>query len=201
MQQHQIIEDPGFAPSFSYYSSYNKTSRAVAKVISEEEAARSNKKGHLDGQDFEFSLVLSDEESNSRGWSVFKHDILVNDHQIPSPLEDSSSYSSSEADEMESPSSRIKCKKSSSTGSGSKRGILRFLLRRSNSECKGDSLKQKRNLGEITKVGERWKAQTPVHEQFYVQRRAENEVGKRKSYLPYRKDLVGLFAGKKIFPF
>ncbi|KAJ0433099.1 hypothetical protein HanRHA438_Chr17g0809131 [Helianthus annuus] len=201
MQQHQIIEDPGFAPSFSYYSSYSKTSRAVAKVIREEEAARFHQNGHLEGQDFEFSLVLSDEESKSRGWNVFKRDTLVHDRQIPSPLEDSSSYSSSEANEMESPSSRIKCKKSSSTGSGSKRGILRFLLRRSNSECKGDSLKQKRNLGEVTKVGGRWKAQTPVHEQFYVQKRAENEVGKKKSYLPYRKDLVGLFAGKKIFPF
>ncbi|MFS8017386.1 hypothetical protein Hanom_Chr15g01379781 [Helianthus anomalus] len=154
-------------------------------------------------------------------------------------LDESSSYSSSEIDELENiPSGTFcvwrpnitgetdtssavmaKCKKSSSTGSGSKRWRIRYLLRRSNSEGKermvllsseqkgssSEVSKQKRSSGEVLKVAGRWKAGTPVHEQFYVQRRAENEVGKRKSYLPYRKDLVGLFANVnglgKMLPF
>ncbi|KAI3699803.1 hypothetical protein L2E82_44349 [Cichorium intybus] len=48
----------------------------------------------------------------------------------------------------------------------------------------------------VSKVAGRLKAQTPVHEQFYVQRRAENEVGKRKSFLPYRQ--VGLFTNVNV---
>ncbi|KAK9052414.1 hypothetical protein SSX86_029043 [Deinandra increscens subsp. villosa] len=131
----------------------------------------------------------------------------------------SSSYSSTESEESESLRSTrsgssslpgvTKCKKSSSTGSGSgsgsKRWIFRYLLRRSNSEGKqpkkADSPKLKRISGEVSKTGGRWKAETPVHEQFYVQRRAENESGKRKSFLPYRKNLVGLVGMGKMLPF
>ncbi|KAK1438835.1 hypothetical protein QVD17_04646 [Tagetes erecta] len=127
----------------------------------------------------------------------------------------SSSSSSSEADDVQSPRSRSYCvwmpkadggsspvakttwKKSNSTGSsGSKRWIFRYLLRRSNSEGKKpmvllsskklDSPKLKGKSREVLK------AQSP--EEFYAQRRAENEAGKRKSYLPYRTDVVGLFA-------
>ncbi|KAK9052413.1 hypothetical protein SSX86_029042 [Deinandra increscens subsp. villosa] len=129
----------------------------------------------------------------------------------------SSSYSSSESESPRSTRSGLsspsvtKCKKSSSTGSGSgsgsgsKRWIFRYLLRRSNSEGKqpkkAGSPKHKRISGEVSKTGGRWKAETPVHEQFYVQRRAENESGKRKSFLPYRKDLVGLVGMGKMLPF
>ncbi|CAH1413002.1 unnamed protein product [Lactuca virosa] len=108
-----------------------------------------------------------------------------------------------------------KCKKSSSTGSGSKRWSIRCLLRRSNSEGKEpmvlltpkkvDSPKQKRNSGEVSKVAGRPKVQTPVRELFYVRRRAENEMVTRKSYLPYRQDLVGFFSNfngiRKMLPF
>ncbi|KAJ0433100.1 hypothetical protein HanIR_Chr17g0866521 [Helianthus annuus] len=181
MQQQEIIEDPGFAPSFSCYSHDSITSRAVAKAINDENEV------NVDDKDFEFSLG----------------NLFIGERE---------EFSSLEADELDSPPSGTycewmpkaditKCKKSNSTGSGSKKGMFWYLLRRSNSEGKEsmvlkkvDSPKQKRNLGEVTKVGGRWKAQTPVHEQFYVQRRAENEVEKRRSYLPYRKDLVGLFA-------
>ncbi|KAD0007808.1 hypothetical protein E3N88_30288 [Mikania micrantha] len=248
MEQHhqKIIEDSGFAPSFSYYSSDGKTSTAIAKVIREEDEekfARIHENGDVEGDDFEFSLVLSDDEVSidTLGWTVFpvsdRH-LLVTDREInktdassaiTDPLEklfigeseDSSSYSSSEADELDihrsgryclwrpkadggSSPLMNKCKKSSSTGSGSKRWIFRYLLRRTNSEGKqptallsskkADTPKQKRNSGEVSKIGRRWKPETPVHEQFYVQKRAENEFEKRKTYLPYRKDLVGLFA-------
>ncbi|CAI9277086.1 unnamed protein product [Lactuca saligna] len=114
-----------------------------------------------------------------------------------------------------SPSRMNKCKKSSSTGSGSKRWSIRCLLRRSNSEGKEpmvllnpkkvDSPKQKRNSGEVSKLAGRLKVQTPVHELFYVRRRAENEVVTRKSYLPYRQDLVGFVSNvngiRKMLPF
>ncbi|KAI3665956.1 hypothetical protein L6452_44591 [Arctium lappa] len=155
--------------------------------------------------------------------------LFIDEHEESS----SNSYSSSsEADELESVPSgsycvwrpksdgrssslMTKCKKSSSTGSGSKRWSIRYLLRRSNSEGKEpmlfvtskkiESPKQRRNSGEVSGVSRRLKAETPVHEQFYVQKRAENEIVKRKSYLPYRQDLVGLFANNnrmgKMLPF
>ncbi|CAI9263574.1 unnamed protein product [Lactuca saligna] len=147
--------------------------------------------------------------------------------------EESSLYSSWEEEESESLHSKTccmwrlkvnggslpcmsKCKKSSSAGSRTKRWSIRyFFLWRSNSEgkepvvfmnpTKVNSTKQKRNSGEVLKVAGRLKVQTPVHELFYVQRRAENEVVRRKSYLPYKQDLVGFFSNVKgmgkILPF
>ncbi|KAI3699806.1 hypothetical protein L2E82_44354 [Cichorium intybus] len=268
MQQQGKIDGSGISgisPSFSCYSSDSLTSMAVAKVIREEAAARFNEFGDVDVEDFEFSLVLSDEEvsteeNDSRGWStvfpVFNRDLLVKeeeDREVKSKdneidvsasvtnslrklfideRDESSSCSSSEADESESPHTKAycvwrpkadggsspsmtKCKKSSSTGSVSKRWSIRYLLRRSNSERKEpmvlltpkkiDSPKQRRNSGEVSKVAGRLKAQTPLHEQFYVQKRAESEVVKRKTYLPYRRDLVGFFSNVngmgKMLPF
>ncbi|KAI3824008.1 hypothetical protein L1987_05455 [Smallanthus sonchifolius] len=254
------IEDSESSPGFNCYSSASLTSRSIAKVIREEQAAQFHKINDVEDEEFEFSFALSEEdvsvnEIDSRRctvFPVFNRDLLTNDevdHEnkakddeidvtnqlrklfVDDPKE-SSSYSSSEVDELENlPSGTYcvwrpkaeggsspvmsKCKKSSSTGSGSKRWRIRYLLRRSNSEGKepmvllapkkADSSKLKRNSGEVLKVAGRWTAQTPVHEQFYVQRRAENEIGKRKSYLLYRKDLVGLFANVngmgKMLPF
>ncbi|GJY42924.1 reverse transcriptase domain-containing protein [Tanacetum coccineum] len=143
----------------------------------------------------------------------------------------SSSYSSSseseEANEMENiPSGRFcvwrrnlssgssspqmtKCKKSSSTGSRTKRWSIRYLLKRSNSECNVKPMallsSNKKVESPKHKVTGRLKVQRPVHEQFYVQRRAENEIVKKKSFLPYRQNLVGLFANingmGKMLPF
>ncbi|XP_076928985.1 uncharacterized protein LOC143593152 [Bidens hawaiensis] len=210
--------DSGSSPSFSCYSSSDSiTSTAIAKVISEEHAARLH---IIDDQDFEFGLVLNDEiaffplfNRNSKDHETDASSITgAFEKLLIDQPEESSSCSSSEADELEHlPSGTFcvshmtRCKKSSSTGSGSKRWRFRYFLRRSNSEGKEPmvlltSKKEKRNPGEVSKV-----AQTPVHEQFYVQRRAENEVGKRKSYLPYMKDLVGLFGNVngmgKMLPF
>ncbi|KAM7509131.1 hypothetical protein LguiA_019584 [Lonicera macranthoides] len=111
-----------------------------------------------------------------------------------------------------------RCKKSNSTGSISKRWNLRHLLRRSNSEGKESPLvfltpknegeksgngekveisKERRNDG--VKVAGKVKAKgigekLSAHEVFYVRNRAMKEGDKRKSYLPYRQDLVGFFA-------
>ncbi|KAG5527252.1 hypothetical protein RHGRI_028224 [Rhododendron griersonianum] len=112
-----------------------------------------------------------------------------------------------------------RCQKSNSTGSASKRWKLRdlLLLRRSNSDGKGSSFvfltpkstatdvketedsKERRNSGEAGKgkakgAGGGGEKAVSAHEVFYVRNRASKEVDKRKSYLPYRKDLVGFFA-------
>ncbi|KAM7506623.1 hypothetical protein LguiA_017076 [Lonicera macranthoides] len=108
-----------------------------------------------------------------------------------------------------------RCNKSRSTGSTSKRWRFRDLLRRSNSdgkdsfvfltpknrELKAEDSKERRKsvdagklAGKVnTKVtGER--ASASAHEAFYVRNRAMKEGDKRKSYLPYKQDLVGFFA-------
>ncbi|KAI3699805.1 hypothetical protein L2E82_44353 [Cichorium intybus] len=256
MEQQGKIKGLGLSPSFSFYTSDTSTSMAAAKFIREEQAARFHEFGDVDEGDFEFPLEFSDDEISaneidSRGWTVFpvfNRDLLVKDEvktkddeihasdSITSPLrklkiderEESTSCSSSEADELEALPSGTYCvwkpkadggsspdlskiKKSSSTGSGSKRWGIRYLLRRSNSEGKEpvvlltpkkvDSPKQKRNSGEVSKVAGRLKSQTPL--QFYMEKRAENEAGKRKSFLPYRQ--VGLFTNvsglAKMIPF
>ncbi|KAL7608960.1 hypothetical protein Lser_V15G13182 [Lactuca serriola] len=246
MEQQGDIEGSGSSPSFSFYASDTSTSMAIAKVIREE--ARFNEFGDSDEDDFRFSLDLSEEEVSakeidSRGWIVFplfNRDLVVKDEVkskdneihasdslrklfIDEP-EESSSCSSSEADELEALPSGTYCvwrpkteggssavmtkiKKSSSTGSLLKKWKLRYMLRRSNSEGKDPVVlltpKQKRNSGEVSKVAGKSKVQTPVHELFYVRKRAENEVGKRKSFLPYRQ--VGLFTNVngmgKMLPF
>lgn len=123
-----------------------------------------------------------------------------------------------------------RCKKSNSTGSVSKRWKLRDLIRRSNSagkdafvfltpkntEHKAEKIehveksKEKRNSGDAvklkTKGGEKVSPSSSAHEAFYVRNRASKEGDKRKSYLPYRQDLVGFFAnvngmGKSFPPF
>ncbi|KAL8248697.1 hypothetical protein R6Q59_005565 [Mikania micrantha] len=261
MHPQGTIEESESSPSFNCYSSETSTSISIAKVIREEQQASQFHEIEDEDFEFSLLVDkdVSEKQVNSRGWTafpVFNRGLLVNDEvyreinakddeidasfSITGSLaklfvddpDESSSYSSSEVDELENlPSGTFcvwrpktdgesspvmsKCKKSSSTGSGSKRWRIRYLLRRSNSEGKepmvllasknADGSKLKRNSGEVSKVAGRWKAQTPVHEQFYVQRRAENEIGKRKSYLPYRKDLVGLFANVngmgKMLPF
>lgn len=117
-----------------------------------------------------------------------------------------------------------KCKKSKSTGSLSKRWPrIRDLLRRSNSDGKDSVLfltpkkaienetGKAKNSGEVVKTAGKLKqkkgsltggdkgspAAAAAHQSlYYVQNKAGKEADKnrRKSYLPYRQDLVGFFA-------
>ncbi|KAL6960596.1 hypothetical protein U1Q18_038360 [Sarracenia purpurea var. burkii] len=160
---------------------------------------------------------------------------------------DPPSSSSSEADELEGiapgtycvwkpelvEASPSRCKKSSSTGSASKRWKIRDLLRRSNSEGKDsfvfltpknkekkaakteivESFKERRDFGDAVKGAGKAKAKritaggekvpSSAHELFYIRSRASKEGERRKSYLPYRQDLVGFFAsvGRTFPPF
>ncbi|KAF6165583.1 hypothetical protein GIB67_022754 [Kingdonia uniflora] len=99
------------------------------------------------------------------------------------------------------------CNKSNSTGSQSKRWRFRDILHRSNSDGAKDTYvflsatsKKKDEKLEVVKekkkivvVAEK-KVQLSAHELHYVRNRAVREGDKKKSYLPYRQDLVGFFA-------
>ncbi|KAG6394207.1 hypothetical protein SASPL_144788 [Salvia splendens] len=132
------------------------------------------------------------------------------------------SCSSSEADELESvpagtycvwcPNppdlpSPTRCKKSRSTGSASTRWKFRDLMRRSKSDGKESLVfltpknRDEKLPAEIPKKlkgkggnssGSGATARS-AHEALYVRNRAVNEVDRKKSYLPYRRDLVGFF--------
>ncbi|KAI3463004.1 hypothetical protein Pfo_019667 [Paulownia fortunei] len=103
------------------------------------------------------------------------------------------------------------CKKSKSTGSASKRWKLRDLLRRSKSDGKESFVfltpkhreeKSDKSIQPSKKANEKGSSSvsgggpgsTSAHEAFYVRNRAMKEGDKKKSYLPYRQDLVGFFA-------
>ncbi|GFP99723.1 hypothetical protein PHJA_002116400 [Phtheirospermum japonicum] len=106
------------------------------------------------------------------------------------------------------------CKKSKSTGSASRRWKLRDLMRRSKSDGKdsfvfltpkhkeeksGKSIeatnKADGKLGLRSASGGGGPAGSPsAHEAFYVRNKAMKEGEKKKSYLPYRRELVGFFA-------
>ncbi|KAK4771757.1 hypothetical protein SAY86_013532 [Trapa natans] len=115
-----------------------------------------------------------------------------------------------------------RCKKSNSTGSCSKRWRFRDLLRRSNSDGKDSSVfltpttsifaskeprheapppKEKRALNSEAKYPAKGKppakdrVSASAHGAFYARNRAAvKENDRRRSYLPYRRDLVGFFA-------
>lgn len=112
-----------------------------------------------------------------------------------------------------------RCKKSNSTGS-SKRWRFRDLLPRSNSEGKdtfifltssgsskkrvekskpNDVSKEVRTSSEVkvtgTSIGKGFAGENAsAHEMHYVRSRAVKTVDRRRSFLPYRQDLVGFFA-------
>lgn len=132
------------------------------------------------------------------------------------------------------PESPGQCKKSKSTGSSSKRWRIRDLLRRCNSDGKDSFVfltplssskkmetdnkveklnKEKKSSGSSSDSGAvagagkgKAKGVENAHEVFYVRNRKLKEGEKRRSFLPYRQDLVGFFTnvnamGKAFPPF
>ncbi|XP_068638196.1 uncharacterized protein [Aristolochia californica] len=110
------------------------------------------------------------------------------------------------------PSSPDRCKKSNSTGS-SKRWRFRDLLHRSSSDGKetflflspsaaGKDGRVEAVKGKKVAAGEARKAKSSdkagpmvsAHELHYVRNRAIKEGDRRRSFLPYRQDIVGFFA-------
>lgn len=111
------------------------------------------------------------------------------------------------------PESPSRCRKSKSTGSASKRWKFLDLLRRSNSDGKEsyvfltpkDREEQpdknersksvlKQNSGKSKAKGVPASPSLSAHEAFYARNRAIKQSDKKKSYLPYRQNLVGFFA-------
>lgn len=216
------IDELGFCPSFNCYSSDSVASTAAIKI--------SNQLQQEQIDDFEFSLdefaSKNIDSENQKVFPLFNRDLLNEEIDCTNSLgklfinerEENESESSFSSDDNESEAEPVfcvwrpktdssssplsKCKKSSSTGSGSKRWRIRDLLRRSNSEGKEPMVlltnkkvqinEKKRRSGEVAVVS--GKLKPSVHELFYVQQRAKREDGKRKSYLPYRQGLVGLFS-------
>ncbi|KAG4193433.1 hypothetical protein ERO13_A07G221000v2 [Gossypium hirsutum] len=151
-------------------------------------------------------------------------DLFIGDRDIPFSL----SSSSSEADELEglpadtycvwkpkqSPeSSPNSCKKSTSAGSSSSSKRWRFikdLLKRSNSAGnvsssssfsflnldKNEEKVNEKTAKATTKVKRDEKS--PAAKSFYVGNKVLKEGDKRRSYLPYRQDLVGIFSNIKV---
>ncbi|KAK7395671.1 hypothetical protein VNO78_16236 [Psophocarpus tetragonolobus] len=108
-----------------------------------------------------------------------------------------------------------KCKKSKSTGSSSvKKWKLLNLLRRSNSEGEESLMflapsparvpeKKKVNArlsfdgaGKSLAGGGEKKAAVSAHEALYVRNRELRSIGKKKSFLPYKPNLVGFCTGR-----
>ncbi|KAK5820420.1 uncharacterized protein LOC108484541 [Gossypium arboreum] len=151
-------------------------------------------------------------------------DLFIGDRDIPFSL----SSSSSEADELgglpadtycvwkpkQSPeSSPNSCKKSTSAGSSSSSKRWRFikdLLKRSNSAGnvsssssfsflnldKNEEKVNEKTAKATTKVKRDEKS--PAAKSFYVGNKVLKEGDKRRSYLPYRQDLVGIFSNIKV---
>ncbi|MFS8011278.1 hypothetical protein Hanom_Chr14g01307071 [Helianthus anomalus] len=201
MQHEQQLDDLGFCPSFSCYSSNTLASTAATRIsnqLQQQSAA---------DEEFEFSFHLG--ENCLPIQNELGHKPVVEKEEEEETIHCSETASSSSESEGESPavfcvwrnrtdagaSPLSKCKKSGSTGSGSRRWRISDLLRRSNSEGllsqkKVEAAKRKGGSGEVTVVGGRVKPS--IHELLYVQR-GKGEGGKRKSYLPYRQGLVGFF--------
>ncbi|XVF58074.1 hypothetical protein PTKIN_Ptkin07bG0033000 [Pterospermum kingtungense] len=119
-------------------------------------------------------------------------------------------------------SSPNRCKKSKSTGSSSSKRwrLIKDLLKRSNSDgnvsassdlltgfdkskvekkheektSKKTATKNKKSECEVTAMKMKRVEKASAHEVFYVRNKALKEGDKRRSYLPYRRDLVGIFS-------
>ncbi|KAI9177899.1 hypothetical protein LWI28_020432 [Acer negundo] len=168
---------------------------------------------------FNRDLLLNDEQRHALEEEIRfpLKKLFIDDRDCPP-----SSSSSSEVDELEGVpeetycawtprrsstdlASPNRCEKSNSTGSSStsssKRWLkFRDLLKRSNSEGKDPYVflsKPKTNADSNSKEKKPVKKtgkQVSAHEAFYVKNRAIKEGDKKRSYLPYRRDLVGFFA-------
>ncbi|KAF5739622.1 hypothetical protein HS088_TW12G00831 [Tripterygium wilfordii] len=110
-----------------------------------------------------------------------------------------------------------RCKKSNSTGSCSKRWRFRDLLKRSISDGKAGSLVfvnaegEKRTRvkasaaatagGGALKIKVKGETAAAAHKAIYVKNKAAKGGDKRRSYLPYRQELLSFFSHKNFLPF
>lgn len=167
-----------------------------------------------------------DESLRAAAVTTRLREFLLRDRE-DSPIQVYSSSSSDEEEEEEHELDRVSSvidrpwtpekspnggwRKSKSTGSStsstttcSRRWIIKDLLKRSYSEGKqslkflnANSINRERNRDESSR---KKKEKVSAHEKFYLKNKAEKEEEKRKSYLPYKQDLVGFFFNRKTIP-
>ncbi|KAF5730849.1 hypothetical protein HS088_TW19G00449 [Tripterygium wilfordii] len=205
--------DDGTVSDSNFYD-FSTGSCEQPEQESHDEKNDNNDEDESDGE-FEFSIVSRDREFIP----ITADDIFYNGQIRPLFSEEreltSTSCSSSEADELDGAepgtycvwtpkkageSSPRMCKKSGSTGS-SKRWKFRDLLNRSHSDGKDTfvflaSINNNKKAGEAkqrTPVSNAKEAKGGVEEESVKLNRAVKESEKRRSYLPYRQDLVGVF--------
>ncbi|KAL1187730.1 hypothetical protein V5N11_017122 [Cardamine amara subsp. amara] len=198
-------------------------------LISENSAVKPNDGKH--NLIFETSSAVKSDDISSEKTVIITplKDLFIRERNEQPPQQTYSSSSDDEEEELDSIPSEIYCpwtparstaemspsggcRKSKSTGSSStsswstKRWRIRDLLKRSKSDGK-QSLKFLNSNEESPKMmKKKEKVSVSPHEKFYLRNKAIKEEDKRKSYLPYKQDLVGLFSninryGKTFPPF
>ncbi|KAK1400917.1 hypothetical protein POM88_000522 [Heracleum sosnowskyi] len=189
-------QNPLSCPTFSSYSRdglveiATKVTKDFRSFLEEEEN---------DDDLFEFALPNKDLVSEAMPtFPVFDGEIL---HDLNEPDKNIENQISTLSDESEAGSNCLWRRKSKSTGSLLFKPFkIRDLLRRSSSDgnksyvfaTKSNKIDYGRSSSYSVK-GTR-KTNASPHELFYKQKRSIEEGDKRKSYLPYRKDLIGLFS-------
>lgn len=182
-------ENTLFCPTFSSYS------RDGLVEIATKVTNNIFRKEENEDESFEFALPNKESECSvmhkSCSFPVFNREIFHNLNETDKNFKNRISKSST-------PST---CKKSKSTGSLLfKRFKIHDLLRRSNSDgikssCMFATKSNKINDGRKSPPHSfKGTTKASAHELFYRQKRSIKEGDKRKSYLPYKKDLIGIFS-------
>ncbi|XP_027357189.1 uncharacterized protein LOC113866563 [Abrus precatorius] len=109
--------------------------------------------------------------------------------------------------------SNKKCQKSNSTGFSKIWRFRQYLKHRSNSDgedvfvsinpsmsiSKRSNKEKVENIASKKEKGDKHKKTVSAHEKLYVMNRNKKENSKRRSFLPYRKELIGFFANRNGF--
>ncbi|KAK1400911.1 hypothetical protein POM88_000516 [Heracleum sosnowskyi] len=150
---------------------------------------------------FEFALPNKDLVSKAMTFPVFDREILHDLNEPDKNIETQIPTLSDESEHETAGSNRAWQRKSKSTGwLWFKQFNIRDLLRRSKSDgiksymsaTKSNTIEYRKSLSHSVRSTR--KTEASPHELFYKQKRSKEEGDKRKSYLPYRKDLIGVFS-------
>nr|GEZ03379.1 hypothetical protein [Tanacetum cinerariifolium] len=220
MQMINEINDFGFSPSFSCYSSDSLTSSAAAKVSREfmqQHAAGLQELSDVEEEDFEFSLEFTGEEfsfeepalSGRVLLSIFDTDLVTKD-EVETEVKELDNINSSSVIvpltlEVPCPIPQKKRNKLKIYLLEHSVWKVKDILRRSNSagnetafflcpkRVEESNKKHAIKSAEAPKRAGKSKTGSfpSVHELFYVQKRAEQKGDKARSFLPYRQAILG----------
>ncbi|KAK1400916.1 hypothetical protein POM88_000521 [Heracleum sosnowskyi] len=196
-------QNPFSCPTFSIYSRdglveiATKVTKDFRSFLEEEE--------ENDDDLFEFALpnkdLVSEVMQKSSTFPLFNREILQDLNEPNKNIETQIPTLSDESEHETPGSNRAWQRKSKSTGwLWFKQFNIRDLLRRSKSDgiksymsaTKSNKIEYRKSLSHSVRSTR--KTEASPHELFYKQKRSIEEGDKRKSYLPYRKDLIGVFS-------